>query len=459
MYLDPRGNVLACCLSHLQPLGNIADAPLEALWRGPAAERLRAAVAGGADVLPPACRHCRWQVDDGNHEEVFARQFDRFAPAAATDWPAQIEFALSNRCNLACVMCNGDFSSTIRSRREGRAPLPVVYDDGFFAQLPPFLARLEQARFLGGEPFLVPEYHRIWDLLADQDRPVACDVTTNGTVWTPRVEAALDALPFSIGVSVDGVTAATVEAVRVGADHRELMANVERFAAYCHRRGTPFTLTYCLMTVNWAELPAFVGLAADLGATVVVNTVTWPPHLSLYELPPDELTRVVDELTAATDEPTVRTELGRLRRWVDRRRTGPGDAHFERWSPLPAGEAVVPAPVGDPGHRLREIAEGPVGVLVTDADDVVVAVEGPDVLGVPAGQLLGADYGTALRRLADDLGRLVLVADAARSSSTVVRDLLFDGPGAPVRVRGVTTVGPGPGARTALGRVRRFPAD
>jgi radical SAM protein with 4Fe4S-binding SPASM domain len=453
-YLDTRGNVLACCHSHQAPLGNVGEAPLADIWHGTVAGEMRRRL--DASVLPDACRHCRWQLADGNVEGVYLRQFDRFRPDADLDWPVQIEFALSNRCNLECAMCNGDFSSTIRSRREGRAPLPVVYGDDFFAQLPPFLRRLRQARFLGGEPFLVPEYQRIWDLLVAEGRPVDCDVTTNGTVWTPRIAATLDALPFSIGVSVDGVTAETVEAIRVGADFATVMANLERFSAYCARRGTPFTMTFCLMTPNWHEFPAFVQLADDLGAQVVVNTVTWPPHLSLYELGPEELAPVLDALSG-TGSAVIDAEVERLRRWRDRRTHGAGDAHFERWSPLPASTPEVTAPV-DPWAGA---GAGPVGVLRTDADDRVVAVETDEVLGVARDELLGQSYGTALRAMAERHGDLLLVADGPQTAEGLVRDLLFDRDGSLTRARSVTTVAVAPdgaalGARTAFAVVDRF---
>jgi radical SAM protein with 4Fe4S-binding SPASM domain len=466
MYLDARGRVLACCHSHLAPLGSIADATLEEIWWGEDAQRLRRSL--DRYELPEGCRHCRWQLADGNTESVYLRQFDRFRRQDdALDWPAQIEFAFSNRCNLECVMCNGDFSSTIRSRREGRPPLPMAYGEAFFAQLPPFLRRLRQARFLGGEPFLVPEYQRIWDLLIADGREVDCDVTTNGTVWTPRMEATLAALPFSIGVSVDGVTRRTVEAVRVGADFDTVMANVERFAAYCSARGTPFTLTYCLMVPNWHELPAFVDLADGLGAEVVVNTVTWPPHLSLYELTADELAPVVDGLSVAAEDDrsgVVEAEVRRLQHWLDRRQApGDGDAHFEHWSPLPAGSA----PEGVAAVEIRREADleglgtGPVGVLVTDGRDVVTAVESSEVLGVDGHELLGLDYGTALRAMARRHGDLLLVSDEVQRPDYVERNLLFDRDGRRTRVRAVTTVQAGPDepreARTAFTVVDRFP--
>jgi len=466
MYFDPRGRVLACCHSHVAPLGLITESTLEEIWWGEAADRFRSAVA--APVLPEACRHCQWQLDDGNEASVFLHQFDRFArPGADLDWPAQLEFAFSNRCNLECVMCNGDFSSTIRSRREERPPLPEIYGDSFFAELEPFLSHVRQTRYLGGEPFLVPEYQRIWDLLVTEDRPVSCDVTTNGTVWTPRMERTLAALPFSIGVSLDGVRRETVEAIRVGAEFDHLMANVERFSAYCADRGTPFTLTFCLMRVNWRELADFVRLADGLGAAVVVNTVTWPPHLSLYELAPEALDPVVDGLREAARDlgdggGVVAAEADRLQRWVDRRGSGPADAHFERWSPVPPGPTSGSDGATSPEAALAAIASGPVGVIVTGADDVVVDVPTGAVLGVAAEEIVGRPYGAALRVLAERHGDLLLVADEAATADEVERSLLFERDGRRTRVRAITAVRAGAdgrpaGARTAMALVDRFP--
>lgn len=466
MYFDPKGRVLACCHSHLAPLGRVTDSSLEEIWWGDAADRFRSEVAKAA--LPDACRHCRWQLADGNESSVFLHQFDRFGrPGAELDWPAQLEFAFSNRCNLECVMCNGDFSSTIRSRREGRSPLPEVYGESFFTELEPFLSHVRQTRYLGGEPFLVPEYQRIWDLLVAEGRPVSCDVTTNGTVWTPRMERTLAALPFSVGVSLDGVRRETVEAIRVGAEFDALMANVERFSAYCAGRGTPFTLTFCLMRVNWRELADFVRLADGLGAAVAVNTVTWPPHLSLYELAPAALGPVVDGLREAAQDlgdrgAVVAAEADRLQRWLDRRGSGPADAHFEHWSPVPPGWAPSGDGAASPEAALAAVASGPVGVIVTDAGDVVIDVPTGTVLGIPADEVVGRTYGAALRVLADRHGDLLLVADEADTPAGVERNLLFERDGRRTRARAITSVRVGgdgrpAGARTAVALVEHFP--
>ena len=190
MYLDQFGDVRACCMNIDFPLGNIAREGLKEIWLGSRAEILRRSVAIGD--FSHGCDWCEGAVREGRPDLAFARWFDRFAgDVGPVGWPRRIEFSVSNTCNLQCVMCNGDWSSSIRAQREGRAPLPAVYDDRFFADLDAFLPHLEQVKFLGGEPFLASETLRVMDRLVALGLSPQCHITTNGTHWTPRVERIL----------------------------------------------------------------------------------------------------------------------------------------------------------------------------------------------------------------------------------------------------------------------------
>ena len=70
----------------------------------------------------------------GNVADHPARTFDARPLPVDAEWPSHLEFAFSNRCNLACIQCSPDLSSTIR-RQRGLPPLRSPYDDGFFAQI------------------------------------------------------------------------------------------------------------------------------------------------------------------------------------------------------------------------------------------------------------------------------------------------------------------------------------
>jgi hypothetical protein len=421
--------------------------------------------------LSSGCHFCAWEARSTGGVR-FARMFDHYQRSGPDpDWPVAMEFALSNRCNLECVMCNGDFSSTIRSRREHRDPLPLVYGDDFFEQLPPFLQHLHLARFFGGEPFLVPEYQRIWDLMIDDGLAVLNSVTTNGTVRTARVEQVLEALPFGISVSVDGITPATIEAVRVGADASVVLDNVAWFRRYCQDRGTEFGLTFCLMTRNWHELAEFLSFADDLDAPVAINTVVHPPPASLFQLPPDRLSAIIDVM-AACSAPTGRNadvwndELARLRGWRDQAEARGGDdrTYFEIWgaqlaaSPRPPADDVTPPltpvpvtlrkdraarpmTVQDARERLAARTGGDPSVVVVDSDNRVARLDGPDgrFLDLVGREAIGRDFADLIDRIAASLGAVAEDGEETLASNAVERSVRF---GPTTRVRTITVVEP-----------------
>ena len=268
---DPSGWVYACCTSGLYPLGRIGHERLRDLWGGPRAQVMRDALQHWD--LSVACGPCQWHLEHGRMDPV-AAVYDHY-PVSAPDpeRPYMMLFALSNRCNLGCIMCSPELSTVLRTEA-GLPPLPARYDDEFFADLEPLLAGLKLAKFLGGEPFLAPEHKRVWALMDQLDTPPRMQVTTNGTVWTPYVEWLLDRFEMDISISIDAHTAPTYEAIRRGGDHADLMANVERFAAACGRRGTEFHVSYCLMNRNWRELADFLAWAERFEIPASVNLVT-----------------------------------------------------------------------------------------------------------------------------------------------------------------------------------------
>lgn len=425
MYFDVHGNVIACCQNTTHVLGNVHEDSLIDIWRGPQAEELRTALR--ADDLSRGCEFCRWQTDDGNFDALFSNTFDTL-PVDDTPqfWPAQLELALSNTCNLECVMCHGEFSSMIRAHREKLPPLPAQYGDRFFAELRPFLRHAQQVRFFGGEPFLARESFRIWDLMIKGGVTAESNVTTNGTQWNDRIERVLHELPFALGISMDGLTRETVEAVRVNASYDALMANFGRFHAYSNDRGKPLGLTYCVMVPNWHEFGDFLRFADEHGCPVYTNTVVFPAHLSLYRLPAREFTEILEALDLRDAELTKvldlnlgvwQAELTRLRNWATRldRRTSDLDAdsvavYFELSSgvasPLGArflefvgSHGVEPFDLAAAMDRLRSDhwLEEPTMLTVDAADVVVRAHDG--FLGLEPGECEGRHFREILSQL------------------------------------------------------------
>ncbi|HWA89910.1 MAG TPA: radical SAM protein [Rhizomicrobium sp.] len=324
LYFDQWGKVRACCRNRDFPLGDVSKDGIDAIWHGERLKQLRREVE--AYSFARGCGDCGRQVENGWLASASMRTFDQFAVAEPDPaWPRIIELSISNSCNLECAMCNGECSSAIRARREGRPARPKYYPDDFAESLREYLAHALRVKFLGGEPFLVPEYYRIWETMVRDGLTTHCHITTNGTQHNARIEKIMASLRVSLAVSVDGVTRGTVESIRVNADFDELMANVRAFAAQAQAKNRTMALTYCFMRQNWHEFGAFCLLADELACRVVVNQVSSPPQFGVYNLPLDELRKVLEamereapalEARLGANLPVWRREMQRLRATV-----------------------------------------------------------------------------------------------------------------------------------------------
>lgn len=430
MYLDQRGWVRACCMNDTHTLGNVADEPLSAIWHGERLARLRAAIE--VDDLRLGCDICKWQVDQGRPDLAFSRWFNELPTRdLQPEWPRMLELSVSNACNLQCAMCNGEWSSSIRSQREGLPPLPKVYGEAFFDDLAAFLPHLERIKFLGGEPFLASETLRVMEMAVEQGLTPRCHVTTNGTQWSPRVERILEMLPVDVAVSLDAATAETYESIRIGSSWSVVQRNLDRFQEVARRRGTAVTVTYCLMATNWHEFLDFCRAADERGIGCAVNVVSVPQEMSLYFVAPDELARIVDALDAQDRESggdltlsasIWAAEVERLRAHLESRRQGvpvvgidvrASDEGAE--GPAPGSRPRQPRPpeLEAEAEALRA-AHLPAGTgrLRVDAQGTIVEVVDGPVLDLGADQLLG--------RSVDDITEAVGAAHGLPLHSHVV---------------------------------------
>lgn len=399
LYFGMMGDVLACCQNRKYPLGNVTRDSVDEIWHGPRAKALRSMLE--RDNFAAGCQFCQWQISVGNFTTAYTRSFDRFSVEEHNpQWPRLMEFELSNTCNLECVMCYGFFSSMIRSNREHLPPLPKPYGDEFFRQIRPYIAHLEYARFYGGEPFLAHESYRIWDIVVEDGLNLACHVTTNATQYNARVERVLGAMPVSLCVSLDGITAGTYEAIRVNASFDTVIGNLRRFREYCRLRHTHFSIAFCLMQQNWHEFGELLLLGEELDCDVCVNVVYGPPECNLYVLSREELARILARLEQQGVGllPQLRRNAGvwleqleALRRRVEKNEESaetpfdvPGSLIFQstdlnatgRYGGYELSQAQRDLETWWPGAPLRQFECG--------LGDRLLSFDGDDFLGLPA---------------------------------------------------------------------------
>ncbi len=446
LYFGMVGDVLACCQNRKYPLGNVTEQSIDEIWRGAKARTLRERLE--KDDFAAGCQVCQWQISVGNYENAYTRTFDHYPVAKhSPDWPRMMEFELSNTCNLECTMCYGFFSSLIRTNREHLPPLPKVYGDEFFRQLRPYVANLQFARFYGGEPFLAQETYRVWDIVVEDGLNFPCHVTTNGTHFNARVERVLEAMPVSLCVSLDAVTASTYESIRINAKFDVVMQNVRRFRQYCRERNTHFGFAFCLMQQNWREFGDVLLLAEELDCDVTVNLVYGPPHCNLYALPRAELALVADSLErqGATLMPQLKRnrrvwqeQVEDLRRRVDRGAKA-GATPFDvprtliyRSTDLNATGRYGGWTVEQSRQDLESWQEGAeIEAFDCDNEDRIGPVAAATLLGLPAEEVVGRTFAEALDALQARYGQENLLT-IERGPSHV--DQLFEFHGADHRL-------------------------
>lgn len=327
LYFGRNGFATACCYSRVNSLGQWPAQSVSEIWFGEKIKKMRSEMS--QNILPMGCETCAEQLHAHNFKGLLAGNFDMFVPAPVVDgpmakltslfrkpesvYPIRMEFELSNKCNLECDMCSGVFSSSIRANREGKPPLPQVYDSEFVEQLKPFIPHLTQAKFLGGEPFLIDIYYEIWELFIQLNPECEIIITTNGTVFTSKVQRMLEHLNFKVVVSLDSVTKPTYEAIRRNATMERTLENVERFATILRERGRTMMMAVCPMVINRDEIPGLVAFANSKGMPIFFNTVTFPTEASLKYLPPTEQRRVANLIRTGIGSATNDLEAANFR--------------------------------------------------------------------------------------------------------------------------------------------------
>ena len=408
LYFFPDGQVRPCC-RHAEPLGTIGHDRLIDIWRGQARALMVESLGRGEYV--GGCGGCGVEVEIEGRAAAYPSSFDQFADGLGDGtWPLRMEFNLSSVCNLQCIQCNGDLSSSIRLHREGRPPIANPYDDRFFEDLEAFIPHLKWAQFAGGEPFLAQESFRVWEMVERLNPSLDCNVVTNATQWNRRVRDVVERVPMGFVFSLDAVSKDLYESIRVGADFESVMANVEQFRAVAAGHGTICSINFCLMAQNYRGFGDVLLFAEERGMKVDVSVVRDPPSASLASLDEAGRRAAHEYLVAETDRvlpflqlnaDVWRQEVLRVGAWAD----SPPlklDAATDTWVQLrptrPRRILEFNVDGVGPSDDVEAVADlaavGPDGIVhsfTVDADDTVIEVSSglADLLHEPADALLG----------------------------------------------------------------------
>jgi len=310
LHFSQLGVVTACCFNRTQVLGVYPQNSVDEIWHGQPIQDLREALSGYD--LTKGCEKCAQQIearDFGGSHAVFYTGYAGVTREKRKAWgmpaegdpdkaplPLRMEFNIHNACNLQCVMCHGLASSSIRAHREALPSLANPYDDAFIDQLTPYLPYVVETDFMGGEPFMIPVYRKIWERIAEVNPRMQACILTNATLLDDSIRDILERINCWMHVSIDSVFKETYESIRRGSSYETVMENCEYYRELMASRGLSFMFRYCPMRMNWRELPDTVEFCNERGILLMFNQVDSPLSLSLHTLAPPELRTVVEYL-------------------------------------------------------------------------------------------------------------------------------------------------------------------
>jgi hypothetical protein len=278
--------------------GNVveADSP-EAVWNSEGAQEIRRSILDG-DYSYCSRTLCPLIVNDTlpRAEEVTAPRLRRIIDGRETvleDGPRLISLGHDSSCNLACPSCRVGLMMADKEQNER-------LDQARDRVMLPLLRNREVALHLTswGDPFASRHYRSILEALGGPDFDgVRLYLLTNGLALTPHVWKSMPHLAGKIvelRVSIDAATKTTYEDVRrpgrwdVLQENLRVMGELSRTGTFARNRfsggvqsvscdlllddanPTSFALCFVVQRANYREMPAFVRLAEEINADMVV---------------------------------------------------------------------------------------------------------------------------------------------------------------------------------------------
>jgi hypothetical protein len=244
---------------------------------------------------PEACHICQTREKNSNYSvRIYNQIIQNYDIKSAVPQIKDMQIAYKNLCNLSCIMCDTNGSSTIYEYSANNTQVPdnwIQNSDKKHLKLNnqnldiilEAAPSLRKITFLGGEPFLIKEYYTVLKKL-----PASCEIfiVTNGTIYNKQFVDELTRFAcVSIMFSVDGYGIIN-EALRLNSSWDIIEKNILKIKKQLPNAmlglcptWTSFNIFHWKSLRDWAvnnQLYQFSGFWQ--------NVVTYPEHLKLCYL-------------------------------------------------------------------------------------------------------------------------------------------------------------------------------
>lgn len=294
IFFSRQGYVSPCYASYNEKSPTLSDYSLKEIWTQGFFKDIREQHAYGD--LESNCVFCKQLMDNRNFGSLLINKYEHYAFSKKV-YPVIMEFELSNKCNLSCIMCDSNLSSTIAGKECKDDNQNEFYGESFFQQLEEFIPHLQLAEFTGGDPFLIEEYYKIWDMISQINPKCQLLITTNANTMNSEIDRLLETNKnIHFNVSIDSLQKENYEKIRKNGNLEKALQNIDKFINYTRLNKTSLNLLVCPLTLNRHELQDFVNFANEKDICVYYHSVIKPQHLSLKYLDKNLLEETIEDL-------------------------------------------------------------------------------------------------------------------------------------------------------------------
>jgi sulfatase maturation enzyme AslB (radical SAM superfamily) len=213
-----------------------------------------------------------------------------------------LELRLGNFCNLKCIMCGPDQSSSIAAERHthqekfiqfgARMPtgdMPYYWKEEDFKQFAQTILTKNARRvnITGGEPFIIPEVVKFLEMLVPRADDLTLSFNTNLTEVSAKLLAMLQKFKrVNINISLEGIGAMN-DYIRYPSRWADIESNIQLLKKELPQAR--LEINHVLQHTSVYALPSLVDFAKQHKLHVQITTVSGYPYLTLDSVPEQDL--------------------------------------------------------------------------------------------------------------------------------------------------------------------------